>query len=197
MGEALERARLELQVKETTTIETIRGGLITELKEISRNQWYFSPPDELTTQWKLPAGEELRTAERRNRYDRYTRLALIVGSIVVVGGSYQYFRTHQSFDYVVYLRTSEGQAPAGSNAKLRLLLGNTPREETADPNGRVVITGIPARFQQKPVRVELIDSPDQSFRNGTFVDTLLLAETEATLVIDTPRRPVLYSGNRL
>ena len=181
LGEALERARLELQVKETTTIETIRGGLVTELKEISRNQWYFSAPDELATQWTLPAGEELRTAERRTRYDRYIRTALILGSIVVVGGSYQYFRTHQSFDYVAYLRMKQGQPPATSSPKLRLLLGNTPREETADANGRVVITGIPARFQQKPVRVELIDSPDQSFSNGTFIDTLLLAETEATL----------------
>jgi hypothetical protein len=181
LGEALERARLELQLKDNTTIETIRGNLITERKEINRNQWYFSASDEPSIQWKLPAGEELRNAERRSRYDRYVRLALILGSMVLVGGSYQYFRTHQSFDYVVYLRTSQGQAPVKSNAKLRLLLGNTPREEGADQTGRVVITGIPARFQQKPVRVELIDSPDQSFSNGRFIDTLLLAETEATL----------------
>ena len=181
LGEALERARLELQVKHTTTIETIRGGIVTELEEISRNQWYVSAPDELSAQWKLPAGEELQNAERRSRYDRYIRLSLMLGSVVVIGGSYQYFRTHQSFDYVVYLRTKQGQAPVKSNAKLRLLLGNTPREEVADRSGRVVITGIPARFRQESVRVELIDSPDQSFGNGTFVDTLLLAETEATL----------------
>ncbi len=181
LAEALERARLELQVKDAATIETIRGGIITELNEISRNQWYFSAPDELSTQWKLPAGEELRSARRRNLYNRYVRIALILGSIVVVGSSYQYFRTHQSFDYVVYLRTNQGQPPAQRNAKLRLLLGNTPREEVADHTGRVVITGIPASFQQKPIRVELVDSPDQSFSNGTFVDTLLLAETQATL----------------
>ncbi|MDB5243986.1 MAG: hypothetical protein JWP57_4612 [Spirosoma sp.] len=181
LGEALERARLELQVTETTTIETVRGGIDTELEEISRNQWYFSAPDELSTQWKLPAGEELRNAERRSQYNRYTRLAIILGSIVLLSGSFQYFRTHQSFDYVIHLRTAQGQAPAKSNPKLRLLLGNTSRDETADPTGRVVITDIPARFQQQPVRVELIDSPDQSFSNGTFVDTLMLSETEATL----------------
>lgn len=181
LAEALERARLELQVKDTTTIETIRGGLVTELEEISRNQWYFSTPDDLSTQWKLPAGEELRTAERRSRYDRYIRLGLILGSIAVVGGSYQYFRTHQSFNYTIYLRTSQGQPPTKSQAKLRLFLNNTPREEVADQNGRVEIKEIPGRFQQKSVRVELIDNPDQSFSNGTFVDTLLLTGTEATL----------------
>ena len=178
---ALERARLELQVKETTTIETIRGGFVTELEEVSRNQWYFSAPDELATQWTMPAGEELRQAKRRSLYDRYLRLALVLGTVAVVGGSYQYFRTHQSFDYVVYPRTAQGQPVAKGSAKLRLLLGNTPREELADPTGRVVITGIPARFQQKRVRVELIDSPDQSFSNGTFIDSLLLTETESTL----------------
>ena len=181
LAEALERARLELQVKDTTVIETIRGGIVTEMEEVSRNQWYFSTPDEVATEWKLPAGEELRQAEQQTRTNRYVRLALILGSIVAVGGSYFYFRTHQSFDYVVYLRTSQGQTPVGSKARLRFLLGNTPREETPDPNGRVVITGIPAQFQQKPVRVELIDSPDQAFSNGTFIDTLLLTETEATL----------------
>lgn len=179
--EALERARLELQVKNTLTLDTIRDGFLTEQEEISRNQWYFSAPDELSTAWKLPAGEELRTAERRSRYNRYVRLGLVLGSIALVGGSYAYFRTHQSFDYVVYLRGSEGEVPPKNQAKLRLLLGNTPRQEAADANGRVVITGIPARFQQQPVRVELIDSPDQSFSNGTFVDTLLLTDTEATL----------------
>jgi hypothetical protein len=181
--EALERARLELQVKNTLTIDTIRDGILTEQEEISRNQWYFSAPDEQSTQWTLPAGEELRTAERQSRSNRYIRLALILGSIVVMGGSYYYFRTHQSFDYVVYLRGSQGQTPTKNQAKLRLLLGNTPRDEMADANGRVVITGIPARFQQQPVRVELVDSPDQSFSNGTFVDTLLLADTEATLSV--------------
>jgi hypothetical protein len=181
LAEALERARLELQVKDSTVIETIRGGIVTELEEVSRNQWYFSTPDEVTTQWKLPAGEELRSAERRTRYDRYTRLALILGSIAIVGGSYQYFRTHQSFDYIVYLRSGQGQAPVAGKTKLRLFLGNTPREETADANGRVVIAGIPAQFQEKPVRIELLNSPDQAFSNGTSVDTLLLAETEATL----------------
>ena len=181
LGEALDRARLELQLKNTTTIDIIRGGIETELEEISRNQWYFSAPDEQATQWRMPAGEELRDAERRGRNNRYGRLALILGSIAIVGGSYYYFRTHQSIDYVVYLRTQQGEAPAAGTAKLRLLLGNTPREVMAAPDGRVVVTGIPASFQQKPVRVELIDSPDQSFANGTFVDTLLLADTEATL----------------
>ncbi|GAB4038014.1 carboxypeptidase-like regulatory domain-containing protein [Spirosoma gilvum] len=181
LAEALERARLELQVKDTAMIETIRGGVFTELEEVSRNQWYFSTPNEITTQWRLPAGEERRRAERRTRYDRYFRLALILSTIVIVGGSYSYFRMHQSFDYIVYLRPGQGQTPVSSAAKIRLILGNVPREETVDANGRVMIAGIPARFQEKPVRVELLNSPDLAFSNGTFADTLLLDKTEATL----------------
>lgn len=186
LNEALERARLELQVKDTAMIETIRGGIFTEMEldgraEVSRNQWYFSTPNDVATQWKLPAGEERRKAERQTRYDRYTRLALVLGSLVLVGGSYTYFRSHQSFDYTVYLRTGQGQTPVSPSARLRLLLGNVPREEMVDANGRVSIAGIPAQYQDKPVRIELLNSPDQAFSNGTFADTLQLTQTESTL----------------
>ncbi|WP_421828789.1 CHAT domain-containing protein [Larkinella sp.] len=181
LEEALNRARLALQVSQTTQLHTIRGAVEIDLEEVSRNQWYFFCPDEKNAHWKLPAGEEKSIAKRRLRHQRYLQRALIVSSIVVVGGSYGYFRTHQSFDYVVYLRDQQGQSL--SKTKLRLRLGNAPREEITDAYGRAVITGIAARFQETPVPVELIDSPNQSFQNGSTTDTLVLTGTEATLSV--------------
>lgn len=58
VAQALDAARLELQVSAATDIQPIRGDLLDDgsLAELSRNQWYFYAPDEEATRWELPTG---------------------------------------------------------------------------------------------------------------------------------------------
>ncbi len=54
--QALDQARLSIQISRATAIETIsRGGLETAA-EVSLNQWYVYYPDEQTARWELPTG---------------------------------------------------------------------------------------------------------------------------------------------
>ncbi|MCY7350223.1 MAG: CHAT domain-containing protein [Cytophagaceae bacterium] len=62
--EALDRAKMQLQVSVPTDIQPIRGALVDDtLPEISRNQWYFYAPGDDATRWKLPTGVEVTQAE--------------------------------------------------------------------------------------------------------------------------------------
>ena len=62
--EALDRARVQLQVSVSTDIRPIRGALVDDsLPEISRNQWYFYSPSDDAARWKLPTGVEAAQAE--------------------------------------------------------------------------------------------------------------------------------------
>ncbi|MBC7892952.1 MAG: CHAT domain-containing protein, partial [Sphingobacteriaceae bacterium] len=57
VAQALDAARLELQVNAATDIQPIRGDMLDDaLAEVSRNQWYFYASDEEATRWELPTG---------------------------------------------------------------------------------------------------------------------------------------------
>ncbi|GAA4471040.1 hypothetical protein GCM10023189_60830 [Nibrella saemangeumensis] len=62
--QAVEMARLEIQVTASTSIQQVeRAMLVDSMEEVSRNQWYFFCPDSELARWELPTGEATGAAE--------------------------------------------------------------------------------------------------------------------------------------
>lgn len=103
--------------------------------------------------------------------------------LVLALGIYFYFKTNLTFDYIVYLRDKQQQTVLKNQGALQILLNNTPRVESVDQYGRVVISGIPSELRETAVRAELINSSDWSFDNRTKTDTFSLIGKDATLFL--------------
>ncbi|SOD98533.1 CHAT domain-containing protein [Spirosoma fluviale] len=57
LQEAVEQARLRVQIKIRTDVRRIARGDLDTAPEVSPDQWYFFCPDEETANWELPTGE--------------------------------------------------------------------------------------------------------------------------------------------
>jgi len=62
--QALDAARLEMQVSTATDIKPVRAALVDDsLAEVSRNQWYFFSPTDEAPRWELPTGADPATLD--------------------------------------------------------------------------------------------------------------------------------------
>jgi hypothetical protein len=62
LKQALEQARLSIQVTVATTIRVVTRGAVEMAEEINLNQWCFYCPDDETGRWELPTGVAAETA---------------------------------------------------------------------------------------------------------------------------------------
>ena len=124
---------------------------------------------------------------------------LAFAGVLALGYNF-YLHANQTFDFVIYLRDSQGATVSQNQGKLRILLNNRPQDEPIDQYGKVNLAGIDAQLKDASVRAELVDSPAWSFTNGTKMDTVSLTGKDATLYL-TPneelcciRGVVMYDG---
>lgn len=54
--QALDQARLSIQVSRATVLTTISRGALETAEDVSPDQWYFYCPDDQIARWELPAG---------------------------------------------------------------------------------------------------------------------------------------------
>lgn len=138
------------------------------------------------------------TGRNREKFEATGGFLAFAGVLALGYNFYQ--NANQTFDFVIYLRDSQGATVSQNQGKLRILLNNRPQDEPIDQYGKVNLAGIDAQLKDASVRAELVDSPAWSFTNGTRGDTVLLTGKDATLYL-TPnedlcciRGVVMYDG---
>lgn len=93
--QALDTARLELQVSTATDIKPVRAALVDDsLEEVSRNQWYFFAPTDEAPRWELPTGADPTTLDYKP--NNALRAALFGALRAFDGGLTEQFKAKQT-----------------------------------------------------------------------------------------------------
>ena len=93
--QALDTARLELQVSTATDIKPVRAALVDDsLEEVSRNQWYFFAPTDEAPRWELPTGADPATLDYKP--NNALRAALFGALRTFDGGLTEQFKAKQT-----------------------------------------------------------------------------------------------------
>jgi len=114
--------------------------------------------------------------------------------LVIVLGFYLVPDT-KPFDFTIFLRDADGKTVLKNQGILKIQLDNVIKKGNIDEDGIVDFKGIPAKFRNAQVPVELEIDYDWQFTNKKTVTDCILKGNNTTLIIEQNYGVITISGS--